>query len=403
MDRNRQGGGRARPPAELTARGGFSLAELLVAMAAALLLVASLLAVAGSGQVAMRAQEATIDLDQRLRAVSEAVSADLASAGSGPMTGVCGRALGVVAPAILPFCLGPRGDPPGTARADAVTIVTALPHAAAVGLAASFVPSVGLAQVAMSPGCPVADASCGVRLGDVVMLLDGGGQADLFDVALVTGADIQLTPRGATSGRTFGPGAWLVPVSVASYYYAAETTIDDAQLIAGNGGTSELPFVDHVTGVEVRLFGDPRPPALGSPGVPPGRATYGPTPPPPGVDDPRDAWPAGENCAFLVQDGVQRSRLATLGGGAGLVALSPELLTDGPWCPDADAPNRVDADLFRVREVRVTVRIEAASPAVRGTDSRLFSHPGVARNPLAWVPDRQVTVDVVPRALQVGR
>ena len=78
-------------------------------------------------------------------------------------------------------------------------------------------------------------------------------------------------------------------------------------------------------------------------------------------------------------------------------------MTDGPWCPDAAAPNRVDADLFRVREVRVTLRLEAASPAARGGDARLFAHPGTARHPWRWVPDRQVTIDVVLRALHIGR
>jgi hypothetical protein len=104
-----------------------------------------------------------------------------------------------------------------------------------------------------------------------------------------------------------------------------------------------------------------------------------------------------------MSDGHQQSRLAVLDGGTALVPLSLVLMTDGPWCPDGAAPNRVDADLFRVREVQVTIRLEASSPAVRGADARLFVHPGAARQPWRWVPDRQVTIDVVPRALHVGR
>jgi prepilin-type N-terminal cleavage/methylation domain-containing protein len=382
---------------------GFSLLELLMAMALALVLITGVLSVASSGRAVSSAAAETIELEQRLRAVSEAVSADLASAGAGPMTGVFGRPLGAVVPSVLPFLVGPRGDPAETARTDAVTVLTSQPGGTATALAASFVPSGGSAQIAASPGCPVGDPACGIQAGDIVMIVDGGGQADLFDVVAVVGSAIQLHSRGTTSGRPSAPGAWVVPVTIASYYLKSGATAEGLQLISGSGLASDLPFVDHVASLEVTLFGDPQPPRLGSPGTSPTRATYGPTPPPPGVDDPRDQWPAGENCAFLVRDGAQESRLATLDGGTDLVPLPPSLLTDGPWCPDAAAPNRVDADLLRVREVRVVLRLEAASPAVRGTDGRLFVHPGVARSPWRWVPDRQVTIDVVPRALHVGR
>jgi hypothetical protein len=387
----------------LSGRSGFSLAELLMATAVALLLMAGLLSVLGSGRALSRTGAATIDLEQRLRAVSELVSADLASAGSGPLTGVLGRSFGTVLPAVLPFSVGPGGDPAGTARTDAITLLTSVAHGAAAALAAPFSPSVGLAQMAASPGCPAGDQACGVRAGDVVLLIDGGGLADLFDVTSVEGSALHLQSRGATSGRTFSAGAWLIPVVIASYYLKPGTTADGTQLISGNGGTSDLPLVDHVASLEVELLGDPQPPRLGTPGISPAAATYGPTPPPPGVDNPGDEWPAGENCTFLVQDGVQQSRLPILDDGSGLVVLTRSLLVDGPWCPDSAAPNRVDADLLRVREVRLRVRLEAASPAVRGRDGRLFAHPGTAVDPLRWVPDRQVTIDVVPRALHVGR
>ncbi len=387
----------------MTGCRGFSVPELLIATALALVLAAGVLSVVSMGRAVSGAGAETIDLEQRLRAVSEAVSADLATAGAGPVTGVFGRPVGAVVPCVLPSIVGPGGDPPGTARTDAITVFTSAPRGAAVALAAGFVPSAGVAELAASPGCPTGDPACGVRAGDVVLLVDGGGQADLFDVTSVSGSALQLQARGAVSGRGFQAGAWLVPVTIGSYYLKAGTTADGVQLVSGNGGTSELPFVDHVASFEVRMFGDPQPPRLDSPGSPTGRATYGPTPPPPGMDDPRDEWPAGENCTFLLSDGRQQSRLAVLDGGTDLVPLPPGLLTDGPWCPDAAAPSRVDADLFRVREVQLILRLEASSPAVRGGDVRLFVHPGAARHPWRWVPDRQVTIDVVPRTLHIGR
>jgi hypothetical protein len=235
------------------------------------------------------------------------------------------------------------------------------------------------------------------------MVTDGRGQADLFDVQAVTASTVQLQPRGAGSGRGFPAGARLVPVTLTCYYVKAGTADEGTQLISGNGGTSELPFVDHVAGFEVTLLGDPLPPGLRPCGAAGMCATYGPSPPAAGVDDPGDGWPAGENCVFGMQDGRQVSRLPVLDGGAGLVALGPELLSDGPWCPDESAPNRVDADLFRVRAVRIVIGLEAASPGVRGANARLFAHPGTAVAASRWVADRQVTIDVVPRALHLGR
>jgi hypothetical protein len=281
--------------------------------------------------------------------------------------------------------------------------VAAAPRGAAVALASAFLPSVGAAELAVSPGCPPGDAACGIRAGDVALLVDGAGQADLFDVKTVSGSVLQIQARGVTSGRALRAGAWLVPVTIVSYSLKPGTVFDGTQLVSGNGGVSDLPFVDHVAGFDVQLFGEPQPPRLVASGPSDKRATYGPTPPAIGVDNEQDAWPAGENCTFLDAGGTQQSRLPALGGGTGLVRLPQGLLTDGPWCPDADAPNRVDADLFRVREVRVVLRLEAASAAVRGGDVRLFAHPGAAPDPLRWVPDRQVTIDVVPRALHIGR
>ena len=387
----------------MTGRRGFSLLELLIATTLALVLATGVLSVVSLGRVVSSAGAETIDLEQRLRAASEALSADLATAGAGPVTGVLGRPIGAIVSCVLPFVVGPGGDPPGTVRRDAVTVLASAPHGAAVALAAAFAPSAGVAELAASPGCPTGDPACGVRAGNVVLLVDGGGQADLFDVKSVAGSAVQLQARGAVSGRGFPAGAWLVPVTIASYYLKIGTAADGVQLVSGNGGTSELPFIDHVASLEVRMLGDPQPPRLGSPGSPPDRATYGPTPPPPGVDNPRDGWPAGENCTFVVSEGRQQSRLAVLDSGTSLVPLPPGLLTDGPWCPDAPSPNRVDADLLRVRDVQLILRLEASSPAVRGGDVRLFVHPGAARHPWRWVPDRQVTIDVVPRALHVGR
>jgi hypothetical protein len=389
----------------LSSRGGFTLAELLMAGALVLVLMTGLAAVVDPSHATTRAQAAATDVRLRLRAASEAIAAELHGAGSGPASGVYGRPLGGLAPAVLPLRLGSRGDPPGVARPDALTVIATAGVGAAAELATVFVPGVGVAQIAASPGCPSGDPACGVRVGVSVVLIDEHGQWDLFTVATVTEASLGLLPRGAISGRPFPAGSRLVPVSVVCFFLRPGTAAEGLQLVTGDGDQWELPVVDHLIGLTFDLLGDPSPPRLGSTGGTPGAATYGPNPPPPGDDTITDDWPAGENCTFLAGATGQLSRLPVLGGGAGadLVPLPASMLTDGPWCPDGSAANRYDADLLRVRAVRLTIQAEAGSAAARGADTRLFVHPGSSRDRSGVTSDQKVVIDVVPRALQAGR
>ncbi len=389
----------------MSARSGFTLAELLIAGTLVLLVMTGLAAVIDPSHATARAQAAATDVRLRLRAAAEAVTADLRSAGSGPVNGVFGRALGGFAPAVFPSRLGSRGDPPGTARSDALTVISTAGTGAAAELSAAFVPGVGVAQVAATSGCPAGDPSCGGHAGLTVLLVDGRGQWDLFTVATVTGASMELRPRGTTSGRAFPAGSLLIPVTVACFALRPGTAAEGLQLMTGDGDQWELPLVDHLTGLTFELMGDPAPPRLGSAGASPRAVTYGPVPPPVGEDNLGDDWPAGENCTFLTFAGGQSSRMSMLAGsaGAGLVPLPAAWLTDGPWCPDGSAANRYDADLLRVRAVRVTIRAEAALAAVRGADMRLFRNPGSSRSPSGVAANQGVVIDVVPRALQAGR
>jgi hypothetical protein len=76
---------------------------------------------------------------------------------------------------------------------------------------------------------------------------------------------------------------------------------------------------------------------------------------------------------------------------------------DGPWCPDETSENRWDADLLRIRRVRVTLRVEAAVASLRGPAGALFTNGGSATSPIRWIPDQQIRFTVSPRNLNVGR
>jgi hypothetical protein len=175
-----------------------------------------------------------------------------------------------------------------------------------------------------------------------------------------------------------------------------------------DGDRSDLPLADNIVSMRFDYFGEPAAPELTKPVTDPDGpwTTYGPKPPAPGQDDERDIWAAGENCVFLVDTvtGAQAPRLASLGppGGA-LVALPPGMLNDGPWCPDDLAANGYDADLLRIRKIRVTLRVQAAAATLRGPAGALFARAGTATRAERLVPDQQVEVEITPRNLALAR
>jgi hypothetical protein len=171
------------------------------------------------------------------------------------------------------------------------------------------------------------------------------------------------------------------------------------QLMQYDGLVSDQPAVEDVIDLRFEYFGSGEPPtaALTPHGV---RVTYGAAPPLPAVDNPGDTWGAGENCTIANAGGQYVSRLANLG--AGVVPLGQALLQDGPWCPDAAHAFRFDADLLRIRRVRVHVRLQAARP-FRGLPGVWFANGGAAGDPWRYVPDERVTLEVMPRNVHVAR
>ena len=172
------------------------------------------------------------------------------------------------------------------------------------------------------------------------------------------------------------------------------------QLMQYDGQVSDQPAVEDVIALRFEYFGSGEPPTAAL--TPQGdvRVTYGAAPPPPTVDDPGDTWQAGENCTIANAGGQYVPRLASLG--AGVVPIGQALLQDGPWCPDAAHAFRFDADLLRIRRVRVHVRLQAARP-FRGIPGAWFANGGAAGDPWRYVPDERVTLEVMPRNVHVAR
>jgi hypothetical protein len=195
-----------------------------------------------------------------------------------------------------------------------------------------------------------------------------------------------------TSGAALGTH-WLKRDDSAGVY----------QLMSYSGGVSlDVPAVDNVVALAFDYFGDPRPPQMVRPLSDPAGAstTYGPAP----SRDPVGPFAAGENCVFVPNGSdLPDPRLPTLAPtGVTLVPLDAALFIDGPWCPDDSTAERWDADLLRIRAVRVTLRVQAASATLRGPAGVLFSHPGTATAARRWAPDIEVRFQVAPRNMNPG-
>jgi hypothetical protein len=107
-----------------TAAGGFSIVELVIALGlTAATFAVVFAALTRSGGLFTSGGEAA-DIQQRLRAAADAIGRDLLNAGGGAAWGVdAGPLLSSIAP-ILPYRQSPGGDPPGTFRADAITLIS---------------------------------------------------------------------------------------------------------------------------------------------------------------------------------------------------------------------------------------------------------------------------------------
>jgi prepilin-type N-terminal cleavage/methylation domain-containing protein len=391
---------------------GFTLVELLVAMVIVVAVMAAVLAVIDPVQVMYRSQPEMADMHQRLRVVADTLTRALGEAGRGVDGGAIGGPLVRVLPPVMPYRVGDVQNDTAAGvfyRPDSVSVLGAVRGAGPTTVARVLTPGVQDLEVEVLPNCAdvAADFLCGVTPGLRVLLYDVDGRRDVVTVTSVLGRVLQVHKQGGLLMSRYDSGhAQLVPIELQTFSLKTNAAAATYQLMHDDGRAAAFPVADNVVGLRFRYLGAATTPALTgvSSLAGPSRVetTYGPHPPRAGTDDLDDAWPAGENCVIAMFDGVQVPRLDVLGGGRGLAELTPAQLTDGPWCPDAASPDRFDADLLRIRRIRVEVRVQAAQPSFRGPAGALFAHAGVAVRADQMLPDQMVDVDVTPPNLQVG-
>jgi hypothetical protein len=222
-------------------------------------------------------------------------------------------------------------------------------------------------------GCPVGDAMCGFTEGMSLLIFDDSGTWDSFDVTQVQESALHLQHRGQQFNKAYDSGANIAQAEWHTYYLDADTR----RLMHYDGLTTDTPLVDHVVGLTFTYYGDPKPPTAPKP------------------------KPGFENCVI---DTNGDPKLAVLSANdQSLVELDPAILRDGlPELCGANS-NVFDPDLYRVRKVRVAIRVQVENDALRGSNNLLFRNPGRARVGGSYVPDYEMAFEVTPRNLNLSR
>ena len=237
----------------------YSLIEMLISMALACALAAGAFRLIDLGHRTAQSNGEATDMLQRLRTVTVRIVGELRRAGAGAPN-VDSGALGAHVPAVLP---NQPPDPPGTFRDDAFTVIYARSGAVQTTIADPLTSVSNAFSVNQVPGCPLAQAACGLKAGDTVMVFDGAGNFDAFAIESVTGNGGAVTPLHAPGlGITeYEAGAGIVPVEQRTYLLKPDASGRPYQLVSyAVGSTAAIPVAEHVVALKFDYFDDPASP-----------------------------------------------------------------------------------------------------------------------------------------------
>lgn len=353
---------------------GFTMVEALVAVSLALVVMSAAMQLAAAHLTVAGATPEVVDEQQRARSGADALAGDLAMAGSGMSIGPhAGGLIRAFAP-IVPRRMGQTGaDAFDVARPDAVTIVYVPGTHAQVLLAQPMTSASDPMAVDGSTGCPLGTVVCGLQQGTTALLFDESGRFDLVTVVAIQPgvATVQHRQQGVPN-FVYGSGAAIAEAESHTYYFDRSAL----QLRHSDGAQSDVPVIDNVVDVSFEYWGDPAPPAF-----------------------PRPKSGVG-NCLYDAAGARLPVAPALPSSGGTLITLPIAVLADGPWCGAGSF--RYDADLLRVRLVRVRLRVQVANMMFRGTSSD-FLLGGRGRNAARNIPDYSIRFDVAPRNMNPAK
>jgi hypothetical protein len=354
---------------DLSEDDGFSLVELIVSTALTLVVLGAVVGFVNPAATSSQAQPEAIDMQQRIRSAADALVRDLHVAGAGLDAGPMSGPLVHYFPPIQPRRMGAVSfDLPEVARADAISIT----YVPATHAQSELLTPLALATMSLrdSPGCPPGLPLCGFLPGMGVLVFDTREQYARFTLTDVVGAEGHLRRRDAAPGQVFPVGAHVAEVETRTYYFDAAAR----QLRVDDNDLSDSPVIDDVVSFAVAYFGETAPPMLPRP-------------------------PAGEaNCLYDAAGARLPGMIVLPPADGALAALPLSMLTDGPWC--GAGPTRFDADLLRVRRLRILLRVQAAQASLRGAGPDVVVG-GTSRSAWRHLPDLVVSFDVAPRNLNL--
>jgi type II secretory pathway pseudopilin PulG len=409
---------------------GFTILELLLSMAIMVGITGVIFSLVDPSRGTYRAQPEVSDLQQRLRVGASFLKDDLVMAGAGSQTGgqTAGALMNYFAP-IQPVRLGAINADPllGIFYRDNAISIFYIPQGAPQATLTESMPQTSAElKLGTDASCtPAQGPLCKWKVGARVLIYDTEGAYDDMTITAVQEGAGGSNPdtvghlqhnqsiSGNDLSKKYQPGAQVAQIMQRTYYWNPDTL----QLMYYDGASRDEAVVDNVVRVQFSYYGEPRPPILLPDNV---HTTYGPRPPSLAAqnggngNNGASAWPPGENCVFMVNPANVSQRISRLPdlnpGSQGLVLLTRERLTDGPWCPDLNFPNRFDADVLRVRKVAVRMRVQVASAELRGPAAMLdgqgnplYLHAGTGQNGRTLVPDQEIRFEVTPRNFNFGR
>ena len=315
----------------LRSQAGFTITEMLIAVSIMMAVTGAVFTLMNPAQGTFQAQPEVSDMQQRMRVGVDTLTKDIVMAGAGAYIGSSAGALTNYFAPIMPYRSGATSvDAPGSFFADKISLVYVPPTPSqttvnkAIGNGNSQELDVD-AQENCGPSNH--DALCGFENGMRVLIFDTDGSWDATTITNVQDEALHLQHSGKLSGSYDSGNAVITQVATHTYYLKTDAATNTFQLMHYDGYQTDLPVLDHVVKLNFEYFGEPQPPQML-----PGKSmadtfgpwtTYGPKPPLLGVNNANDTWGAGENCTFVVQNGLQVPRLATLASGVGQVKLDP--------------------------------------------------------------------------------
>jgi prepilin-type N-terminal cleavage/methylation domain-containing protein len=388
---------------------GFTLLEMLVAVIIMLVVTGAIFALVDPSRGTFRAQPEVSDMQQRMRVGVDMLSKDMVMAGAGVYMGAgSGSLLNFFAP-VLPYRMGELypAEPLQRYFPDRITISyvpntpsqatvrDAMPQASA-NVKSNHQSNCGAGGMQLvCPDGSLSDGTlCGFCVSDRAVIFDDTGSFDFFTITQLQADHTSANPGTLMQHRRQdlskrycadaeppnpncddpGHNPQIAKVETHTYFWCGPGSTEPA---CPGGGTNQLmhysgddmppvPIVDNVVDLRFQYFGDPNPPA-----------TVG--------------CPAAQTLPALPS------------GGSSLVELTAAMLRDGPFCPDAAHPNGFDADLYRVRKVRVLLRVQTPLGDLRGTDVFLFRNPGFGGGGTRRVPDYELSFEISPRNMTLMR